>query len=699
MPSDADPEMTSAPTAAEGPRAERQVSGELLFRFAVVTDTHIRLPEDGRLTPWKGQSMGYERAREALGRMVATQPRFIVHLGDLVQPVPHLPSYARTAAYATELFAGAGLPTYYVPGNHDIGDKMTPVTPAHETDQFSIDAFENAIGSSYQSFDADGIHFAIVNTSLVGTGFPEEARQLEWLRQDLAANSSKRLFLFIHYPLYMYDPTEPSLYDNVEEPGRSKLLELIAAHRVEAVFAGHVHNFFYHERSGTEFYSLLSTCFVRHDYAEMFPVGPTDDFGRDDRAKLGWAEVEIYETGHILHIHRSTAIEIARQPDGAPRFPLPHVKRGNGALAGVHLRGPWASPREISFNSPVDEFMRRQVRNDYNLLGLWEMGVRDVRIPVADLLRPEYRARMRDLAAIGHCFTFFSVGAPDLADADLWSGLRDLGATLEIILSWKDVDAARAALAAVREVWKGPLLVASIVSLSDHRQTTFKGGYATMSFGFDHSECAMLADFHRQSGRDLGLGYVFRIPPEQSPLREGAVIAAFAERENVAVALNVVLGAGLPAAMDEDELATTNRVAEAMFAGAAYPSVMPFIDTYLDHDRGYFPRQGLYDARNNPRPAGMLVKTVHSVLSNGERVSLGEPVQRSGGSVCPVEWGGRKGWLVLPAAAATERPPTRASGGHEAIALVSGAVSSVPCHDGDIDDLLATCGEPTLVMA
>lgn len=43
---------------------DRTVSGDHLFRFALITDTHLRLPADGHLTPWKAkprESSGHGR--------------------------------------------------------------------------------------------------------------------------------------------------------------------------------------------------------------------------------------------------------------------------------------------------------------------------------------------------------------------------------------------------------------------------------------------------------------------------------------------------------------------------------------------------------------------------------------------------------------------------------------------------------------
>ena len=209
------------------PPRSRAIAGKRLFRYAVISDTHLRLPEDARLTPWKSQAKGVERAELALRQIAAVQPAFLIHLGDMVQPVPHLPTYSRTAEFARQLFDGLECPTYYTPGNHDIGDKLTPVTPAHETDAHSVGVYETAFGPSYHTFEHGGCVFLVLNSSLIASGLPQEAEQFAWLERQLETQKGRRKFVKIHYPLFMGEEDEPSCYDNVEQPGRSRLLRLI----------------------------------------------------------------------------------------------------------------------------------------------------------------------------------------------------------------------------------------------------------------------------------------------------------------------------------------------------------------------------------------------------------------------------------------------------------------------------------------
>jgi 3',5'-cyclic AMP phosphodiesterase CpdA len=647
----------------------RQVGGALLLRFAIIADTHIRLPEEASTTSWQANRLATERTLIALEQVKKAAPAFVVHLGDVVHPVPHLPAYVPACKVATELMAASGLPFHFVPGNHDVGDKISLVTPAHEIDDFSLEIYERLVAPSYKSFDVAGLHFVIFNASLIGSSLAAEAAQFAWLEQDMAMNRGRRIFLFMHYPLFMAEPNEPSLYDNVELPGRARLLALLADYCVEAGFAGHVHNYFYHDYKGTELYSLLSTSFVRPDYSELFDVEPVREFGRDDVAKLGWAEVEIYESGHVVQVRRTL------EPVLDTNHPLPkvHPKYRHRTALGTHLRTAWAEPRPISYNGPIEEFRRRKVRNDYLLLGLVETGIRDLRVPASDMLDPAYRPRMESLVAAGHRFTVFTVGVS--ADLDIWAAAKALTADVEIILPWREIGRHVVDLERARAGFDGRLSVACMVSPADHRNATFKAGYL-MSFGFDVHETGLVAAFHEEIGAALDLGYVFRIAPSQSPLSVGQEISAFARRLKLRLTLNLALGTDDAAAYSDNDVRIANRVAEAMLIGAASDGLMPFIDTFADHDRAYFPRHGLYDASYNPRLASRVVANLHALFHEQSCLPVIEDVLDGNGvRSCMLCFGHSRHQLVL------FNPMTKGADGEHAGQFVPDAGTDARCLD------------------
>jgi 3',5'-cyclic AMP phosphodiesterase CpdA len=353
-----------------------------LFKYAIVSDTHIRPPGESS-SPWQTNLLTNDRARWVAEQVNSHRPDLVIHLGDVVHPVPHLPTYGSASKIANEIMDRIKTPVHYVPGNHDVGDKDNPTVPSYVVNESYQEKFMEHIGPLYQSFGHRGVHFVLINSPILNSGIPHEAEQREWLEADLEEHRGNRIHVFSHYPPYIYTPHEPSNYDNLDEPARSWLLGLLEEHGVEALFAGHVHHYGYKHYGDTRIHNLLSTCFVRQDYAEMFRVEAADEYGRNDAAKLGYCTVEVYEEGHAARIHRSFGMTLG--PDETPeRKEKPQPVWGPAAPLGVHLRHPLAEAVTLPYNGPIDEFVRKKAWNDYTLLGLLETGVKELRLPLGD---------------------------------------------------------------------------------------------------------------------------------------------------------------------------------------------------------------------------------------------------------------------------------------------------------------------------
>ena len=75
-------------------------AGRRLFSFVVVADTHVNEHEDRSLSPFRTNALANGRARYVMHEIAALDPApaFVVHLGDMVHPVPSLPAYGEAAA-------------------------------------------------------------------------------------------------------------------------------------------------------------------------------------------------------------------------------------------------------------------------------------------------------------------------------------------------------------------------------------------------------------------------------------------------------------------------------------------------------------------------------------------------------------------------------------------------------------------------
>ena len=208
--------------------------------------------------------------------------------------------------------------------------------------------------------------------------------------------------MFSHYPLYLSTMDEFDHYDNIDEPGRSRMLDLLGQFNVEGFYAGHVHNFFYNYLDGMHQFVLPSTSIVRHDYLEFFRTTPTREMGRFDPAKTGFFWVDVFPDGHVPHLIRM---------NGGHRL-LTHSWSNHGGALTMDLRMPWCDEADIATPWAVEIFERKHVRNDYPLSALWEMGIRNFRIPISDILDARVSRRVAELIGLGHTFTVVMFGMP-----------------------------------------------------------------------------------------------------------------------------------------------------------------------------------------------------------------------------------------------------------------------------------------------
>lgn len=561
------------------------------FTFAVVADSHFH--PDGRppSAVWASDAHFNDRNRVVAALLRRADPAFVVHLGDVPHPVPGLAAHAEALAVATEIYAG--LPLHVVPGNHDVGDKPHAWLPAPGVDAAKHAVFSAHWGPPWRSFDHDGVHFVLVDTPVLNSGLPLEAEQWAWLEADLAAARGKRVFAFLHYPLYLASPDEPVHYDNLAEPARSRLLTLLAG--AEAVFAGHAHHFFWNRHGDTDLYVAPATSFVRPGFSELAKVGPAGEFGRDDVGRLGFFFVHVDDRGHRLEVVRTGgAVEVPDPaPELAPGHPQPRCPLG------VTLRHAWDALFDVPCDN-LDPFVRKEARDDLVLQAVWDLGVTTLRLPLDDLRRDRTRARVAALRARGQRFVFFCAGLPDW---DLLIRHRDLVDAVEVIYARHlpldvPVGAPPVFRAALGRRGEGP------------RDDVYFSHFPMPGY--------------LPGDPDVPEGAVFRVPGDV-----GTGVAA----ARGGIALVELPRAGESVAFTDD-LAVARRVAEAFVAAKANPDVPVLLDGFVDHDRGYFPRHGLVDRRRDPRAAFW-------VLRHLGRLFPGEV------SVAPVEGGYRVGDRTL----------------------------------------------------
>jgi len=576
--------------------SEPNTSSHEAFRFIVIADSHIR-PPDQEVDAYPSNAFMVKRNEFVVDLCNRIDAAFVVHLGDIVHPLPVEDAHSEAIELAMGVYGELRHPINFVAGNHDVGDKPNSFVAVPAVAEANYAGYEDAWGPSFYSFDVGGCHFVILDTQLLNSGLDREERQRSWAESDFAAASSsdQRIFAFTHYPPFVRDHLENEHYDNLGEPARSWLLNLLERHGVEAIFSGHVHNFLYNRHGETDLYVAPSTGFVRPDYSELASVPPDAENGRDDPPKLGIFVVEVTAQGHDVRPVRSygstelrTALPVSLDAVIDPRWESP---------LGVTLNHAWMAATEFP-TAGLDAFTRKTIRNDAPLLALWEARIRTVRIPIADMWRPSGRQRVADLARHGIRFTVYSAGVPDARTIDTVAGAAGHVERWEIITPPDQFGSVVAELQRRAPV-EVRTAITPIVPIGDPGATV----HHFVSCGFSTQRDALLEDLLGIDEDRLFDEIVFRIPDSTEIGRrvgEASAVAAAVGRRAVVI---VELPRDSESAVFDDDEMVALRVGDAARVAAENPHVAIFLDGFVDHDRGYYPRHGLIDRSFNPRLA------------------------------------------------------------------------------------------------
>ena len=573
------------------------------FEFVVIADTHYMLDPRGQQVEFTSRRRQTARAEYALQQVAAItadhESPLIIHMGDLIQEFPERGNFAQARDEALAQLARHNVQPRFVAGNHDVGDKPDPTMPASwVTAEFLAD-YHNRFGRSWYSWRQDGLSFIVLNSQIMNSALPEAAAQQAWLEHELPQHNGQRIFLFLHLPLFLHDEDEPDLghYDNLAEPARGWLVDLVRQHGVERVFAAHVHWAFYNQLDDTRYQTVPSVAFTRPGFSELFSGAPPAEQGRDDVAKLGFLLVRVHEdTSRVHFIRTSGQTELAQQPRliTGTTADLPHSPLGLTALHPIAPTGqvPAAWPSTI----------RQPVRNDYGLLQAIELGARHLRVPVADLRDPVQRERLAILRRHGMAVTA----------QWLWSPTLNL--TGEVAAHLDQVDGVE--LQVLGNLWPTPGALAQLheCAASHHIPVTLS--------------CVVPGQNvpGKQHGRSQ-IGYLV----EQLDELNAQLAAADVRVQRVCCRLDALspgpianlnalsfshIGAfdWLYALPNGGEMAQANGAAAALFQMLERPGDRLFVEPYVDFDRTMDSGFGLLDRSYNPRPVFHVLRHLNTLL-------------------------------------------------------------------------------------
>ncbi|RID49711.1 hypothetical protein BRARA_H00491 [Brassica rapa] len=146
------------------------------------------------------------------------------------------------------------VPMMVIEGNHEIEPQASGVTFKSYSERFAVPSTESGSNSNfYYSFDAGGVHFVMLGAYV---DYNQTGAQYAWLKEDLSKvdrSVTPWLVATMHPPWY----NSYSSHYQEFECMRQEMEELLYQHRVDIIFAGHVHAY---ERMNRIYNYTLDPC-------------------------------------------------------------------------------------------------------------------------------------------------------------------------------------------------------------------------------------------------------------------------------------------------------------------------------------------------------------------------------------------------------------------------------------------------------
>lgn len=261
--------------AAEPPKA---------LSFLQISDSHVGF--DKAANP---DALGTLREAVARIRTLKEKPAFMIHTGD----ISHL-SKDKEFDDADQIIKEAGIPVFYVPGEHDLLDDGQG--------KAYLDRYgKSAKGAGWYSYDHGGVHFIalvnVVNLKAGGLG-NLGTEQLEWLENDVAGlPSSTPLVVFAHIPLWtVYPEWGWGTADGLEALSYLKRFGSVT------VLNGHIHQVMQKVEGNVSFHTARSTAFPQPAPGTAPSPGPLKLPAGDLKKNLGIATVNFVRGSEPLAI-------------------------------------------------------------------------------------------------------------------------------------------------------------------------------------------------------------------------------------------------------------------------------------------------------------------------------------------------------------------------------------------------------------
>lgn len=180
-----------------------------------------------------------QRFKQAVKQINELDVDFVVICGDFVQ-------HASDSSFSDFLSIKGGfeMPSYLVPGNHDIGKVPNDTTLSY---------YRKTFGNDYYDFQHKGYSFIVTNSLLWKADIAVESDKHNlWFEDALAKANESPLIVVGHFPIFTKEPDEEEHYFNLPLDKRMKLLNSFQRVNVKAYLSGHKHELIINEYKGIQ---------------------------------------------------------------------------------------------------------------------------------------------------------------------------------------------------------------------------------------------------------------------------------------------------------------------------------------------------------------------------------------------------------------------------------------------------------------
>ncbi len=199
-------------------------------RIALLSDTHTTRGTNGLKPLYRG------RLDQVIAAVNAAKVDLVLIAGDLTED-----GKPEELSDFQAQIKGFHAPVSYVPGNHDVGNKLIP-GKGGTVSADRVAAFEKALGPSFYARQRAGVRVIGVNSPIFGSSFECEKVMWDFLEKELARPAASPVVALMHYPPFVKAADEGGGdYWNIEPEPRRRLLALLKQGGVKTVLTGHLH--------------------------------------------------------------------------------------------------------------------------------------------------------------------------------------------------------------------------------------------------------------------------------------------------------------------------------------------------------------------------------------------------------------------------------------------------------------------------